>query len=63
MTDAEILKEFATDRQECEIYIRCMGYYASLYNFNKGKKSEFKERVYFNEPTSKELKQRERIAV
>ncbi|MBA7529772.1 hypothetical protein ES705_21971 [subsurface metagenome] len=38
-----------SERQECEIWSRVMGYYRPVSEFNIGKKSEFKERVYFSE--------------
>lgn len=34
---------------ECEVWTRVMGYHRPVSEFNKGKKSEFKERVYFKE--------------
>ena len=37
------------ERQHCEIWTRCMGYFRPVDNFNIGKKQEFKERVYFNQ--------------
>lgn len=37
------------NRQPCTIYARPMWYIAPVQNFNKGKLSEFKERVYFKE--------------
>lgn len=37
------------ERQPCEIWVRVMGYYRSVDNFNIGKKQEFKDRVYFSE--------------
>ena len=40
LTDAE--------RQPCEIWTRVMGYHRSVSSFNKGKKSEFAERVCFD---------------
>jgi hypothetical protein len=36
-------------RQKCEIWTRAMGYCRPVSNFNKGKKSEFKERKFFRE--------------
>lgn len=39
------------DRQQTEVWTRVMGYYRPLANFNKGKKSEFRERVWFREQT------------
>ena len=35
--------------EKCEIWTRVMGYHRPVSEFNKGKKSEFKERVYFEE--------------
>ncbi|MCQ2965672.1 MAG: anaerobic ribonucleoside-triphosphate reductase [Alphaproteobacteria bacterium] len=37
------------ERQPCEIWTRVMGYFRPVSNFNKGKKSEFFERVYFSQ--------------
>ena len=37
------------ERQPCEIWTRVMGYFRPVANFNKGKKSEFFERVYFSQ--------------
>jgi hypothetical protein len=39
----------AEKRRKCEIYTRVMGYHRPVSQFNPGKKSEFKERVCFNE--------------
>ena len=36
-------------RTKCEIFTRAMGYIRPFEYFNKGKKSEFKERKYFTE--------------
>lgn len=36
-------------RTQCEIYTRVMGYYRPVSQFNRGKKSEFYTRKYFNE--------------
>ena len=38
-----------SERQECEIWTRVMGYYRPVSEFNKGKKSEFYTRKYFVE--------------
>lgn len=35
------------DRQRCEIWTRVMGYCRPTTAFNKGKKSEFNDRVWF----------------
>ena len=37
------------ERQECEIWTRVMGYYRPASEFNIGKKSEHRERLYFIE--------------
>lgn len=49
MTDKEILSKSNKDRQECEVYTRCMGYFRPVSQYNKGKKSEFNERKWFKE--------------
>ena len=49
MTDQEILEENKDKRQECEVYTRIMGYFRPVSQYNKGKKSEFAERVWFTE--------------
>lgn len=38
-----------SERQRCEIWTRVMGYHRPLSSFNKGKKSEHKERLHFQE--------------
>ena len=38
-----------SERQQCEIWTRVMGYYRPVSEFNKGKKSEFYTRKYFTE--------------
>ena len=45
-TQAELNKK----RQKCEIYTRVMGYMRPRDSYNRGKKSEFDERKYFNMP-------------
>jgi anaerobic ribonucleoside-triphosphate reductase len=37
------------ERQPCEIWTRVMGYHRPVSSFNRGKKGEFYERIYFNE--------------
>lgn len=44
-------------RQPCEIHTRCMGYYAAVTLFNKGKKSEMYSRKYFKTPNKEFLEQ------
>ena len=41
------------DRQLCERYCRVMGYYRPVSQFNKGKQSEYAERVFFEEAAIK----------
>jgi hypothetical protein len=38
-----------SERQECENWTRVMGYLRPVSEFNRGKKSEFRERVCFTE--------------
>lgn len=49
MTDAEILKSNEQERQSVECWTRVMGYFRPYSQFNKGKKSEFEERRWFEE--------------
>lgn len=42
------------DRQPCEVWTRVMGYFRPVSNYNKGKKSEFAERVYFDQKKAME---------
>lgn len=49
MTDEEILKENESQRQPVECWTRVMGYFRPYSHFNKGKKSEFDERMWFVE--------------
>ena len=58
MTDAEILAQCQNERQQVECWTRVMGYFRPFSHFNTGKKSEFKERIWFIESncTSCELK-------
>ena len=37
------------ERQPCEVWTRVMGYFRPLNHFNKGKQSEYQERVWFKE--------------
>ena len=38
-----------SQRTRCEIWTRVMGYHRPVSHFNIGKKSEYKERKFFNE--------------
>lgn len=49
MTDKEILQEYSDQRQPVECWTRVMGYFRPVSHFNKGKQSEFNERVWFTE--------------
>ncbi len=42
------------ERQKCEVWTRCMGYFRPVDNFNEGKKSEFNERKCFKEEKGKD---------
>ena len=42
-----------SERQECEIWTRVMGYYRPVSEFNIGKKQEHADRVLFQEPNYK----------
>ena len=44
----EFLECYNEQRQQCLIYTRCMGYYRPVRDFNKGKQSEFAERVFYS---------------
>lgn len=37
-------------RTRCEVWTRVMGYHRPVSSFNTGKKGEFNERTFFNEP-------------
>lgn len=45
-------KDLNSKRTKCEIYTRVMGYFRPVSHFNIGKKSEFYERIYFDEEVS-----------
>ena len=40
-----------SERQECEVWTRVMGYYRPVSHFNIGKKGEYHDRVAFEEPS------------
>lgn len=46
MADIELKDD---ERQACEVWTRVMGYCRPVSEFNKGKKSEFRERKCFSE--------------
>lgn len=43
------LKLSDEERTKCEIWTRVMGYYRPISAFNKGKQSEYKDRLCFKE--------------
>ena len=61
MSKKELLEKYRVERVKCDKWCRCMGYYrpavvvervdgkevAILDGWNKGKMSEFRQRVYF----------------
>lgn len=49
MSKNELLKKYENKRQRCQVFTRVMGYLRPTDSFNKGKQSEAKERVYFEE--------------
>ena len=38
------------ERTRCEVWTRVMGYHRPVSSYNIGKKSEFADRKFFNEP-------------
>lgn len=40
------------ERQPCEVWTRVMGYHRPVASFNIGKKGEFRERVFYEEPAA-----------
>lgn len=59
---AECKEELANVKgRETEVYTRIVGYYRAVKNWNKGKKSEFKQRVCF-EPDFNEVGKEETAA-
>lgn len=62
MTEADFLLS-EHERQKCEVWTRCMGYFRPISQFNIGKKSEFKERKWFKEEKALERIKEEKIAV
>jgi hypothetical protein len=45
----EIHKLENSERQPCEVWTRVMGYHRPVSQFNRGKKQEHAERVFFRE--------------
>jgi ribonucleoside-triphosphate reductase len=50
-----------SDKIECEVFSRVVGYYRPVQNWNDGKKEEFKQRVVFEEKMSMEHEMRNKI--
>ena len=44
----EILKEHNSERTECEVYSRVVGYIRPTTQWNEGKKAEFSDRIMFD---------------
>ena len=55
MTDEVILKVNEALRQPVECWTRVMGYFRPVSGYNRGKKSEFKERKWFREVFVKKI--------
>lgn len=53
MTKEDIILE-DSERQPCEIWTRVMGYFRPISDWNKGKRSEASERVYFSQHKAQE---------
>jgi anaerobic ribonucleoside-triphosphate reductase len=49
MSRNELLTKYQSERTPCESYSRVMGYIRNVNSFNDGKKSEWRERVWFRE--------------
>lgn len=47
MGKTEFLELHKDERQHAEVWTRVMGYYRNTQSFNYGKKSEFKQRVFY----------------
>lgn len=62
MTDEEILEANKANRQECEVYTRIMGYFRPVSQYNKGKQSEYNERVWFTEEQILKHEKEEKVA-
>ena len=49
MSREELLTKYQPERTRCTNWTRVMGYIRNRDSFNDGKKSEWTERVFFNE--------------
>ena len=45
-------------KNKCEVYSRVVGYLRPTSGWNPGKKEEFKERLVYDTPSNKQLKER-----
>ena len=50
-----ILEMYVEKRTKCLVYTRVMGYHRPVESFNKGKKGEHKQRIYFKEQPPHEV--------
>lgn len=51
MGRSELLEKYQNERTPVEVWSRVMGYMRNVKSFNEGKKSEFKNRVFFHVKT------------
>lgn len=51
MGKQELLEKYKNERTPVETWTRVMGYMRNVKSFNEGKKSEFKQRVFFGVKT------------
>lgn len=54
MTDKEEITLKDEERQPCEVWERCMGYFRPVENWNIGKRQEHADRVYFSQKKATE---------
>ena len=45
---SEEIKLEDSERQPCEVFSRVMGYFRPVYDWNIGKKQEFRDRIMYN---------------
>lgn len=48
--ESETIQLADSERQPCEVWTRVMGYFRPVSSFNRGKQSEYRERICFDEP-------------
>ena len=61
MTDEEILKVNEPQRQPVECWTRIMGYFRPISEYNRGKRAEFEERVWFTEKKTCGIRQKKKV--